>query len=258
MKKEPLYSLDWLPGYKEMMACQETMMPGDLAEQNEEAVDRTGEDTREMPAPEENASARMANGYGTEPWERVRYDRQMPGPGGGYFSGEDREPDIMPGQRMTPEQGVMPDERMTPGASGENQEEMLPPERLQREEQEYWKDYDYFVRLLPLAAREIWAAVDAILDRYEFCESSMYAEFPDKTAIQRIADQVYDKMKYYEENRMMNRMDGMEAANPYYMSEENRSMDTPLKNLIFVIISFNMLYRRQRYCRRKKVFPLSV
>ena len=53
--------------------------------------------------------------------------------------------------------------------------ELLPPEELQREEQMYWKDYEYFLRMLPVIAREIWAAADAILDRYDFEGSSMYA-----------------------------------------------------------------------------------
>ena len=33
-------------------------------------------------------------------------------------------------------------------------EALLPPEQLQQEEQRYWKDYEYFIQMLPMVARE--------------------------------------------------------------------------------------------------------
>ena len=83
----------------------------------------------------------------------------------------------------------------------------------------------------------------------------MYAEYPDKEAVRKIVDEVYNKMKYYEEKPMETKMDGTEGINYYYIPEEKRGMNSPLRDLIFVIISWNMSYRRQRFCRRKKVFP---
>lgn len=136
-------------------------------------------------------------------------------------------------------------------------QELLPPEELQREEQIYWNDYEYFLRMLPVLAREIWAAADAILDRYEFEGSSMYAEYPDKTAIFKIVEMIYDKLKYYENNRTENKMDGTEGKNYYYVSKEEQGINTPLRDLIFVMVSWNMAFRRQRYHRRKKIFPIS-
>ena len=162
---------------------------------------------------------------------------------------EEMEQSMEEGQKDSPEPSGTRQEMQRP------QPKLLPPEELQKEEEGYWKDYDYMVRLLPLAAREIWAAVDAILDRYEFCESSMYAEYPDKEAVRKIVDEVYNKMKYYEEKPMETKMDGTEGINYYYIPEEKRGMNSPLRDLIFVIISWNMSYRRQRFCRRKKVFP---
>ena len=35
-------------------------------------------------------------------------------------------------------------------------EALLPPEQLQQEEQRYWKDYEYFIQMLPMVAREVW------------------------------------------------------------------------------------------------------
>lgn len=135
--------------------------------------------------------------------------------------------------------------------------EMLPPEELQRDEQAYWRDYEYFLRMLPVIAREIWATADAILDRYEFEGSSMYAEYPDKTTIFKIVEMIYDKLKYYEHNQTENRIDGSEGKNPYYIPEGERENNTPLRDMIFIMVSWNMAFRRQRYHRRKKIFPIS-
>lgn len=153
------------------------------------------------------------------------------------------------------EDGNQPEPEMNQSVTGSS--ELLPPEELQKEEQAYWNDYEYFLRMLPVIAREIWAAVDAILDRYEFEGSSMYAEYPDKTAIYKIVEMIYDKFKYYEENPMENRMDGSEGKNHYYIAKEDRGINTPLRNLIFVMVSWNMNFRRQRYHRRRKIFPIS-
>lgn len=135
--------------------------------------------------------------------------------------------------------------------------ELLPPEELQEEEQEHWKDYEYFLRMLPVVAREVWAAADAILDRYEFEGSSMYAEYPDKTAIFKIVEMIYAKLKYYENSPTENRMDGTEGKNYYYIPREEQGINTPLRELIFIMVSWNMAFRRQRYRRRKKIFPIS-
>ncbi|MCD8018819.1 MAG: hypothetical protein LUF92_04325 [Clostridiales bacterium] len=134
---------------------------------------------------------------------------------------------------------------------------ILPPEELQQEEQAYWKEYEYMTRLLPSVAREIWAVVEAMLDRYEYEGSFMYAEYPDKNSILKIVDAVYDKMKYYECNTAENKVDGSEGKNCYYMAPEDRGIQTPLRHLIHVILCWNMSYRRQRYNRRKKVFPVA-
>ena len=194
---------DWLPGFKEMMACQES--------QREE-------------------------GGQIEPNTQIEQN-------GFPYQGRQLETDSQPDQDMP---------RNMPDSS-----ELLPPEELQREEQMYWKDYEYFLRMLPVIAREIWAAADAVLDRYEFEGSSMYAEYPDKTAIFKIVEMIYDKLKYYENNRTENKMDGTEGKNYYYVSKEEQGINTPLQDLIFVMVSWNMAFRRQRYHRRKKIFPIS-
>ena len=139
----------------------------------------------------------------------------------------------------------------------EEDQQMLPPEELQQEEQMNWNDFEYMIRMLPAAAREVWAVVDALLDRFEFEGSSMYAEYPDKNAVLKIVDMIYDKLKYYETEQMENKVDGTQGKNCYYVPPEERGVQTPFKHLILIIICWNMAYRRQRYRRRKKIFPHS-
>ena len=67
-------------------------------------------------------------------------------------------------------------------------EALLPPEQLQQEEQRYWKDYEYFIQMLPMVAREVWIVGDALLDQYEYKGSPIYSEYPDKVTILKIAD----------------------------------------------------------------------
>lgn len=188
------YDFDWLPGFREMMACQER--ESEMTERNRMEDDVV------------DGAAAAQPGAGA--------------PGGGMA-----------------------------------QAQMLPPEELQQEEQINWNDFEYMIRMLPAAAREVWAVADAILDKFEFEGSSMYAEYPDKNAVLKIVDAIYEKLKYYESEQMENKVDGTRGKNCYYLPPEERGVQTPFRHLILIIICWNMAYRRQRYRRRKKIFPLS-
>ncbi len=190
------YDFDWLPGFREMTACQEE---GSLP-------------SSENPGEEEEMSPSKRQKKGEAPLRPEEFQREEP---------------------------------------------LLPPEQLQREEQINWKDYVYLLRLLPAAAREIWAAADALLDQLEYEGSAMYVEYPDKNTVLRLADQVYEQMKYYEQQQRERKVDGTEGKNCYYVPEEAQGVHTPFKHLILVMVCWNMHYRRQRYRRRKKIFPLS-
>ena len=61
----------------------------------------------------------------------------------------------------------------------------------------------YLIQMLPMVVREVWIVADALLDRYEYAGSSIYSEYPDKVTILKIADMVYDKLKYREEQEMI-------------------------------------------------------
>ena len=113
-------------------------------------------------------------------------------------------------------------------------EALLPPEQLQQEEQRYWKDYEYFIQMLPMVAREVWIVGDALLDQYEYKGSPIYSEYPDKEMIQADDEEM--------------------IRNPYFVEVSLRDAITPFRTLIQVILHWNINHRRQRYYRRQKVF----
>lgn len=138
-----------------------------------------------------------------------------------------------------------------------NSNSLLPPEQLQQEEQQYWKDYEYLIQLLPLVAREVWIVADALLDQYEYAGSSIYSEYPDKVTILKIVDMVYDKLKYREQQETIQADDETVIRNPYFVETDLRDSNTPFRTLIQVILHWNINCRRQRYYRRQKVFSKS-
>lgn len=54
-------------------------------------------------------------------------------------------------------------------------------------------------------------------DQYEYKGSPIYSEYPDKVTILKIADMVYDKLKYREEQEMIQADDEEMIRNPYFV-----------------------------------------
>ena len=193
MNQKEEFSFEWLPGFREMMACQ------NAADQN-------------------TADQNTADQNGTN------------------------------------QNGTNQNDTNQNGTTDQIMSELLPPEQLQQEEQQYWKDYEYLIQMLPMVAREVWIVADALLDQYEYMGSPMYSEYPDKVTILKIADLVYDKLKYREEQETMQADDETMVKNPYFTESSLRNVNSPFRTLIQVILHWNINYRRQRYYRRQKVF----
>ncbi len=206
MNKKDDFNFEWLPGFREMMACQNnTEADGDMMTNNS----------------------------------------AMPGS------------NITINNNAVPGNSTMPNSNIIAGSNNQNtsnRDKLLPPEQLQQEEQQYWKDYEYLIQLLPLVAREVWVVTDALLDQYEYTGSSIYSEYPDKVTILKIVDMVYDKLKYREQQETMQADDETVIRNPYFMEESMRDSNTPFRTLIQVMLHWNINYRRQRYYRRQRVF----
>lgn len=141
--------------------------------------------------------------------------------------------------------------------NGQENEEALPPEMLQQEERHYWDDISYALNMMPFMAREIWAVIDAVLDQYEYSGSPIYVENPDQQTLERITDEIFTQLKYYEERPNVEAPDGTMQKNFYYIpKEENTSYMTPLRTVIFIMLLWNINDRRQRYWRRQRVFAM--
>lgn len=212
MNKKDDFNFEWLPGFREMMACQNnTETDGDIMTNN------------------------------------------------GAMSGSNitTNNNATPGSNTTTNNSTMPNSNIIADSNNQNTrniDKLLPPEQLQQEEQQYWKDYEYLIQLLPLVAREVWVVTDALLDQYEYTGSSIYSEYPDKVTILKIVDMVYDKLKYREQQETMQADDETIIRNPYFMEESIRDSNTPFRTLIQVMLHWNINYRRQRYHRRQRVF----
>ena len=77
---------------------------------------------------------------------------------------------------------------------------------------------------------------------------------PNLDTILKIADMVYDKLKYREEQEMIQTNDEAMIKNPYFIEVSLRDGNSPFRTLIQVVLHWNINHRRQRYYRRQKVF----
>ena len=225
MNKEDDFNFEWLPGFREMMACQNDEMDGSRDQDNNSnrimpSGSNSGNNSNStMPDTSDNDSNRNGNKNSNNSNNNISNNT------------------IWQGNLIQ-----------------NNGNQMLPPEQLQQEEQQYWKDYEYLIQLLPMVAREVWVVADALLDQYEYTGSSIYSEYPDKVTILKIVDMVYDKLKYREEQEMMQTDDETMVKNPYFVEVGFRDANTPFRTLIQAMIHWNINHRRQRYYRRQKVF----
>jgi len=90
------------------------------------------------------------------------------------------------------------------------------------------KDYDYMHRMIPETALGLSVLIEEICDRLEYEGSFLYDECPDKTTLLELTDKIYETLT---------------------------SRETPtLKDFIQTMLCDEILYRRCRYYRKKKMF----
>jgi len=104
----------------------------------------------------------------------------------------------------------------------------LNPERFMIDDSLIEKDYDYMHRMIPDTSRRLSEMIDDACDRLEYEGSFLYDECPDKTTLLDMTDKIYENLT---------------------------SRETPtLKDLIQTMLCDEILYRRYRYYRKKKMF----
>ena len=103
----------------------------------------------------------------------------------------------------------------------------MTPELSAAYEDELERDRDYLTQMFPAKARLIMVLIEDACDRLEYEGSPMFAEYPDKDTVRGIADRMYDKVKY-------------------------KDNDDGLRQLIEVMLCNEMYLRRCRYKRRRR------
>lgn len=90
------------------------------------------------------------------------------------------------------------------------------------------KDYDYMHQMTPEPARRLFELIEDICDRLEYEGSFLFDEYPDKTTLFDLTDKIHNDLT---------------------------SLETPtLKDFIQTMLCDEILYRRCRYYRKKKMF----
>ena len=104
----------------------------------------------------------------------------------------------------------------------------LNPERFMLYESVIDRDYSYMKKNCPSIVGQISEWMEDECDRLEYEGSFLYDQYPDKTTIQKIADRIEKKLP----------------------------PDTAIspKDLIMALLCDEILYRRCRYYRKKKMF----
>jgi hypothetical protein len=143
------------------------------------------------------------------------------------------------------------------------------------------KDWDYMRQMYPSAARKIQKEIEDECDKLEYDGSCMFDEYPDRVYIGRIADRVYDRVKYLEDEILTTES----VTTPDDSEHDNKSVETSqfgpegrfggfdrdrrhdhrddrhrgrrnnfLGNLIDVILFNEILNRRRRFRSRRRWF----
>ena len=104
----------------------------------------------------------------------------------------------------------------------------LAPERFMVDESLIDKDYTYMKQMAPMPAKRLADQIEDVCDRLEYEGSFLYDEYPDKTTLLKMTDHIASQVS---------------------------SMDTiDLKDFIQALLCDEILHRRQRYYRQKKMF----
>ena len=104
----------------------------------------------------------------------------------------------------------------------------LTPEKFMIDESRIDKDYSYLKSICPNSLRTLSDLIEDICDRLEYEGSFLYDETPDKTTMFKLTDEIDARTK------------DLAAAEK--------------KDLIFLLLLDEILFRRLRYYRKKKMF----
>lgn len=112
--------------------------------------------------------------------------------------------------------------------NGDDTMNLLTPERFMVDDRLMEQDYDRLRTLSPASLQPVYNEIEDVCDRLEYEGSFLYDESPDKTTLLSLTDRIHQHL---------------EAA--------ETSCE---KELIQALLLDEVLYRRCRYYRKKKMF----
>ena len=107
------------------------------------------------------------------------------------------------------------------------------------------KDMNYLKQLYPNTARRIQKEVDNECDKLEYDGSVMFDEYPDKVALDKIIDRVYEKVKDLDDTAEL-------EINSF--SYQPRRRQNLLRDFVTIILLNEIFNRRRRYRSRRRWF----
>lgn len=106
--------------------------------------------------------------------------------------------------------------------------DLLNPERFMVDDERMEQDYERIRGMAPASARTIGEQIEDICDRMEYEGSFLFDESPDQETLYSFTDKIYENLQ---------------------------DMENPsLKDYIQALLLDEILYRRCRYYRKKKMF----
>jgi len=109
------------------------------------------------------------------------------------------------------------------------------------------KDAAYMKQLYPSQAKAILPYIESECDQMEYDGSVMFDEYPDRVALDRIVDRIYEKVKDLDEEEAQ-----VEAKSIYFYPQ--RRYGSGLRDIITLLLLNEIFNRRRRYRSRRRWF----
>jgi len=131
------------------------------------------------------------------------------------------------------------------------------------------KDWDYMRQMYPIMAKKLLKEVEEECDKLEYDGSCMFDEYPDRVYLGRIADKIYNRVKYMEDDDALVSQRSIEdsektedssvEANQFSRDgrrddRDRRRRSPRLRDLIEVLLFNEILNRRRRFRSRRRWF----
>jgi hypothetical protein len=107
-------------------------------------------------------------------------------------------------------------------------------------------DIQYLRQLYPNVAKRVQREIDNECDKYEYDGSAMFDEYPDRLFLERIVDQIYDRIKENEDETQVE-MQG-------FYGYPSRRRQSYLRDIVTLLLLGELTNRRRRYRGRRRWF----